>query len=153
MSLYVSLILLLLTTCNLLPSYADVHFIVCIWELTDLRINQPTWNLLLYMLGVNDQNRASSKLGDRHRVTPKMVCLVFLNLLSCINDTGTTECASFHPGGVTCDDARLKIHSSLALFIWRWPWIVNLGQLWRVHDLTVGCRQQIFHWLRGWRVN
>ena len=42
MSLYVSLILLLLTTCNLLPSYADVHFIVCIWELTDLRINQPT---------------------------------------------------------------------------------------------------------------
>ena len=108
MGLYVSLILLLLTTCNLLPSYADVHFIVCIWELTDLRINQPTWNLLLYMLGVNDQNRASSKLGDRHRVTPKMVCLVFLNLLSCINDTGTTECASFHPGGVTCDDARLN---------------------------------------------
>ena len=149
MGLYVSLILLLLTTCNLLPSYANVHFIVFIWELTDLRINQPTWNLLLYMLGVNDQNRASSKLGDRHRVTPRMVCLVFLNLLSCINDTGTAECASFHPGGVTCDDARLKIHISLALFIWRWPWIVNLGQLWRVHDLTVWCRQQNFHWTQG----
>ena len=121
MGLYVSLILLLLTTRNLLPSYVIVHFIVSTRELTDLRINQPTRNLLLYMLGVNDQNRASSKLGDRHRVTPKMVCLVFLNLVSCINDTGTTECASFHPGGVTCDDARLKIHSSLALFIWRWP--------------------------------
>ena len=31
-----------------------------------------------------------------------------LHSLSWNNDTGTAECASFHPGGVTCDDARLK---------------------------------------------
>ena len=81
MGLYVSLILLSLTTCSILPSYANVHFIVFVRELTDLKINQPTLNLRLYMLGVNDQNRASLQLGDRHRVTPKTVCLVFLKPL------------------------------------------------------------------------
>ena len=153
MGLYVSLILLLLTTRSTLPSYANVHFIVFIWELTDIRINQPTWNLLLYMLGVNGQNRASLRLGDRHRVTPKTVCLVFLKLSSCTNDTGTTECASFHPGGVTCDDARFKntyfscsVYLEMALNCKSWS---TVARAWP----DSACCQQNFHWTQGWRVN
>ena len=57
--------------------------------------------------------------------------------------------AALQSKGQNCDDARLKTYLSLALCIWRRPWIVNLGQLWRVCDLSGDAVSKIFHWLRG----